>query len=273
MSATQPYASTAAGACQCFVGVAVGLLRFVFCHGNAGTRDQRRGLIPPCRCRDGIVRPASCGFEIAVGERHVRDVCAVDGRRPIQVAQTGPAGVRRLHRLCTVACRQMRDHQADVARAQVHVAEVFGRRDARLGDRPRLSDVALVRECPWKHQQRVRSQQQVVIGLGFGHQLAQLGGPCGEVALHHLRASQPPPALPRTEAVPDGVGNVAAFLPGLSNRNGIPGHEGRMCLLTEDVVQPPLVSDCTGQTDRLGEISLSHFGVVHRGSRRTHEVL
>ena len=104
-----------------------------------------------------------------------------------------------------------------------------------------------------------------MIGLGLGHHLAQLGDRSGQITLHHLRAGEPPPALPRSEPVPDRVGDVASFFAGRAHRNRIPGHERRMRLLAEDLAQPPPVSDCAGQADRLGEVWPGHLGVVDGG--------
>ncbi len=74
---------------------------------------------------------------------------------------------------------------------------------------------------------------------------------------------EPPPALARSEAITDGVGDLAPFLGRRPHtRCRVTGDQGGLSLLAEDLGQPPLVPKRSGEADRLGEVSRSHLGVV-----------
>jgi hypothetical protein len=81
-----------------------------------------------------------------------------------------------------------------------------------------------------------------VIGFGLINQPAQLSNRFGQIALLYVCTGEPPPALPRSEAITDRVGKVASFFGGRPHRVGVAGDESHLSLLAEDVVQPPLVS-------------------------------
>ena len=105
-------------------------------------------------------------------------------------------------------------------------------------------------------------QHRVVIGLGLGNQSAHWAIRSGQIAPYSCAPASRHAALPRSEAVTDRVGKVASFFGGRAHRDRVAGDERRLSLLAEDLVQPPLVSDCPRQADRLGEVAPGHLGVV-----------
>ena len=73
-----------------------------------------------------------------------------------------------------------------------------------------------------------------MIGGAVGNYCAVLGDRSGEITLEQVGAGQPPPALPRIEAVTDGIGKVASFFCGCTHRDGVARDEGDLRLLPED---------------------------------------
>ena len=107
----------------------------------------------------------------------------------------------------------------------------------------------------------------VVVGLGFGHHLAELRDRCRSdrpriicaPASRHRHCRDP-------KRSPMASARSRPSWPAAAAPMGSPGDESRMGLLAENLAQPPPVSDCPGETDRLGEVSPGHFGVVDGGA-------
>ena len=130
---------------------------------------------PPCRCRNRIVdRPSGRG-DIAAREGDRAMYALFIGASPVIGAEVGPGrGLGRVRRQCNVAGGQVRD--ASTRCNYCRCRHRRGRRTARW--RPRRLPAPRP-ASPWigervrQHEERSDPRHQVVIGLGFGNQLAR----------------------------------------------------------------------------------------------------
>ena len=137
-----------------------------------------------------------------------------------------------------------------------------GTLDRRVGRSPGCARVALVRQHLGQYVQAGNRPVRIGIGVGLCDQVAELCGGSYQVALDRLCPSEVATALTRDEAVADRVGEVASFFAGRARCDRITRMKRRPCLPAEDLAQPPAVTCCACQPERLGEVWPGHLWVV-----------
>ena len=148
-----------------------------------------------------------------------------------------PGRLARVQRRRDIAGGQGRESQRRVRVARDNRTHLGGGLDGRVGGGPGRTRITLVRQHDAPDRETARLEESIVGGFGLGHQLGELCGGSGQIALPYLCRSEAPAALARVVPVADRVGEVASFLTGRARRDRVTRRGCRERLPGEDLAR------------------------------------